>query len=118
MEFKNLNQFKNLLKVGSKLGCIYHCAFAGRLATGQVLYKDQDLGVREVSIVQTNSFALRTPRISGEFVDSWCDFPKASMCKIEDNRLTIYEESRSAVSTDNQEATVKIPVLTYWFVED
>lgn len=39
-------------------------------------YVYRDYGVREVSIRQSNSFALATPK-DGEMVDSYCEWPKA-----------------------------------------
>lgn len=131
---KTLSDFKKRLKVGVKLHCIHHLTFAGRDEQGVVIYKDKDLGIREVSIVQSNSFALKTDRKepvytldefnnrieSGEFisktVDSWCSYPKASEAKIVDeNTITIFEpDTRNGQA---YETAPKIAVLTYKFID-
>lgn len=43
----------------------------------------KDMGVRQVSIVQSNSFAFKNP-VTGN--DSWCDWPKK-------NEVTFYPET-------------------------
>lgn len=106
-QFKTVSEFKKILAVGDKLHCIFHMEFAGRTPEGQIIYKDKDRGVREVSIKQTNSFALKTMRTDGETQDNWCNYPKASEAKVENNVLTVFETQR-----DN---TV-LPILTYKFV--
>lgn len=106
---KTLSEFKKRLKIGTKLQAIHHLTFAGRDTEGKVIYKDSSLGIREISIVQSNSFALKTVRTTGETVDSWCSYPKASECIFKDeNTLTILEEQRTGE---------KIPVLTYTFMD-
>ncbi len=98
--------FKRLLQLGAQVHCVYHMAFAGRDAQGQPIYKDEDKGVRKVSRKQTNSFALKTTKTTGEIVDSWCSYPKASEVIIKDNQITILEE-------DFRNKGTMIPVLTY-----
>lgn len=102
-QFSNLSQFKKNLKVGAKLAAIYHKEFAGRDEQGNPVWKDKVLDVRGISIVQSNAFACKTVRSDGKEVDSWCHLPKAKDAKIENNRLTIFEDDGS-------------PILTYWFV--
>lgn len=73
---QNLNQFKKRLQVGVQLETIH--AMLG------------SFGVRKVSIVQTNSFALETMR-EGKLVDSWCEYPSAKDFEIIDsNTAAIY----------------------------
>lgn len=103
-----LADFKRLLTVGTMVHCIFHMERAGRDEKGNMLYKDLDRGAREVSIKQTNSFALKTVKTDGTTVDSWCHYPKAAECKIENNRITIYEEDREGK---------QIPILTYWLTD-
>lgn len=106
---KTVSDFKKRLNVGVKLQATHHLTFSHRDENGKVIYKDKDLGIREVSIVQSNSFALKTPREVGVFVDSWCAYPKASECTfIDENTIQIFETDR-----DN----VKFPVLTYKFID-
>ncbi len=107
---KNLSDFKKRLKIGQKLQAVNHLTFAGRnTETGEPIYQDKDLGVREISIVQSNSFALKTIKQDGSTVDSWCPYPKAKECVFNnENSITILEEQRSGAL---------IPVLTYTFVE-
>lgn len=94
---KTLSDFKKALKIGVKLSAIHHKTFDRRDEDGNVIYKDSSLGIREVSRLQTNSFALKTTRTSGEIVDSWCAFPKASECTFADNAITIHEIDRDGV---------------------
>lgn len=69
---KTLADFKRALTLGSKWSCYNH------------LY-NSDMGVREVSMVRSNSFGFRVIRESGEEVTSLCDFPKASDIEITSN---------------------------------
>ena len=121
--FNNVAQFKKFLAVGVKLKATHHQAFAGRDEEGKVIYKDQDLGIRPVSIVQTNSFALKTTRENGEVVDSWCDYPAASQAKVENGKIVMYEpdlrQMKGHVSTNSEEYQnlPLIPILTYEIVQ-
>jgi hypothetical protein len=105
---KTVAEFKRLLSVGVKLHTIHHKTFMGRDEKNNPIYGDKDLGTREVSIVQSNSFALKTTHSDGKVVDSWCSYPKASECSFPDpNTITILDWD-----TD----TTKSKVLTYKFV--
>jgi hypothetical protein len=131
---KTLSDFKKRLVVGVKLQTTYHCATNGtRDENGNPCLFDEDKGIREISIVQSNSFALKTLKKSpimakgmtkdenginhwNEFetklTDSWCQYPKASEFKIIDaNTCTIYEQDFR-----ERNSTKLIPVLTYKFV--
>ena len=66
---KNLSDFKKRLSPGVKLATEH-------AKLGQ-------LGVREVSRVQTNAFTLLTDK-NGEMVESWCYFPKTSEFEVLD----------------------------------
>lgn len=91
--FKTLAEFKRVLAVGDKLHCMNH-----------VLNKD--MGIREVSIKQSNMFALKTPNTNGGFQDQWLEYPKASSVRIEnDNTLVVLR-----VDTNT-------PALTYKLVD-
>jgi hypothetical protein len=106
---KNLTDFKKRLQVGKKLHAIHHLSFNGRDEKGTQLYTDKDLGTREISIVQTNSFALKTTKQDGSIVDSWCQYPKAKECIFKDqNTITILKEQRDGKL---------IPMLTYTFID-
>ena len=90
---KNLSQFKQRLKVGTLLETTH-----ARLGS---------FGIRPVSIVQTNSFALATEKPEG-IVNSWCEYPKAKDIEFPDeNTVEVYWEMNG-----NREK-----VLTYSFVE-
>ena len=87
-KIENLSQFKKALQVGIKLQTTHH-TFG-------------NMGVREVSIVQSNSFALETIR-EGKKVDSWCEYPKSKdlICN-GSNEVTVFwgeGEKREAVLT-------------------
>lgn len=71
---KTLADFKRRLKVGTLL------------ATES---RHGDLGIRPVSIVQSNAFALKTTRPDGTVADSWCEFPKARDFKVVDENTVL-----------------------------
>lgn len=73
---KNLADFKRRLKVGVELE-------ATNTRYGY-------MGIRKVSIVQNNSFALETLK-NGEIINSWCEFPKAKDFEvIDENTVNIF----------------------------
>jgi len=109
---KSLSDFKKRLKVGVSIQTTFHTASDGRDEKGVLKFKDEDRGVREVSIVQTNSFALKTKK-DGKETDSWCQYPKASECKILDEN-TIQILDRDFRVREGEKPL--IPVLTYKFV--
>ena len=107
-QFSNLAQFKKHLAVGQKIDCIYHMKFVGREGD-KIIYTDEVQPTREVSIVQSNSFAVKTENTDGKIVNSWCTYPKAADAKIIDNtKLVIYETDRKGIT---------LPVLTLSFPE-
>lgn len=91
---KTLSDFKRRLKVGEKLHTFNNLM-------------GKDMGIRELSIVKSNSFAFRTQKYDGKIVDSWCFYPSAkNFVVVDDNTVQILEEN------DN----IKFPILTYKFV--
>lgn len=107
---KNLTQFKNRIQVGVRIKGTSHMAFVGRSHDNSPIFGDKDLGIREVSIKQSNAFALKTTRNDGSIVDSWCDYPKASRCRFNGpDSITIIEEQENG--------EIK-PVLTYEFINN
>jgi hypothetical protein len=107
---KSVAEFKRALKIGRKVNGQHHLTFAGRNQDGSPIWITKDLGTREVSIVQSNSFALKTQKHDGTYQDSWCSYPKATECVFNaDGSLTILEEQRDGK---------KIPVLTYAIIND
>lgn len=90
---KTLADFKRRLTVGTQLETIN--ANYG------------NMGIRPVSIVQTNAFALKTTKKDGSTTDSWCDFPKAKNFEaVDKNTANIYWETRNGREL----------ILTYKFV--
>lgn len=63
LQINSLADFKKALKVGVEVETEHA--------------KIGSFGIRKISIVQTNSFALSTTKKNGEIVDSWCQYPKA-----------------------------------------
>lgn len=103
---KTVADFKRLLQVGIKVNCIWHLEPAGRDTEGKPIFKNLDRGPRECTIKQTNSFALKTwKEKESKFVDSWCQYPKASEVEINENKITIFETDRDGK---------RRAVLTYW----
>lgn len=78
----SLAEFKRKLQVGSKWQALNHI-------------DQKDLGIREVSKVQTNAVAFKMP--NGR--DSWLYFPKAKDLKVEGDSFTVLEDGT--------------PILTY-----
>lgn len=90
MAYSTFASIKRSFKVGTKFETIYHKEFAGRDENGNVLYKDKNMGVREVSIVQSNAVAFKN-EATGR--DSWLQYPKASDVKVIDDRtFQVYED--------------------------
>ncbi len=108
---KTLADFKRALHVGKKIHTIFHCAFSHRDETGKTFHKDEDKGIREISIVQATQFAVKTTKADGTSVDSWCMFPKASEVKIDGNKITIME-------ADRVNSNIAYPVLTYTLIDE
>lgn len=102
---KTLADFKKRVQIGTKIHGFLHSFNSGEIV--------RDYGIREVSIVQTNSFALKTPKLDGsgnetELVDSWCQFPTAKFFEWEDeNTAKIFAEGRNGE---------RLLCLTYKFV--
>lgn len=130
--FKTLAEFKRVLQPGDKMHTINHMKTIGRDEhTNKVIYGDYVYPVREVSIKKTNMFALKTENNdlktgipNGTYCDSWLEFPAASMCKIEDNKLIILKRDTRQftggmmdISNPEYRALPLIPTLTYWFAE-
>lgn len=75
---KNLSQFKQAIKVGTKL----------KVTT--FWFGKPETTIRTVVKAQTNNFATSFTRPNGEFIDSsWMDYPKAKDCKIHDNVMEV-----------------------------
>lgn len=109
---KTIADFKKRLQVGTKVHTIYHQASAGRDEQGNLLLKNEDKGVREISIVQSNSFALKTTRTDGKIVDSWSNYPKLKEVNfIDENTILI-----KSIDFRQKDDEVLIPCLTYKFI--
>lgn len=83
---KTLADLKRALSVGSKWQGFHH-------------FQNRDLGVREVSKVQSKAVAFATP--GG---DSWLEFPKASQVKFDadGNGFTLVNDQGQAVLSYKQ----------------
>jgi hypothetical protein len=90
---KSIADFKRRMVVGAKVSTLLY-------------YKDQDgnlqlqhnYGIRTVTVHQSNSFALATPKTNGEVVNSWCNWPKKSEFKVIDsNTVEIHFDSGKLV---------------------
>lgn len=84
---KNVSQFKKRLVVGQKLHGIRFGQW-GRILERNL--PDTDIGIRPITVVQSNSFSLET-MVDGEKTSAWCEIPKASQCEFPDeNTIIIY----------------------------
>lgn len=108
LQLNTVADFKRAIKVGTKLHCVYHKGIAGYDEKRQPIWKDIDKGERIVSIVQSNKFALATPKTDGSVENSWLDFPKREEVVFNGNKATILEQDIANNYT---------PVLTYTFVD-
>jgi hypothetical protein len=88
-EIKTLAEFKRKLALNAEVHTIFHQNPIGRDTEGKRIYNSIDKGIRKVTILQTNCFALATEK-KGEIVDSFCYFPKSKNVVIEDNKVNIY----------------------------
>jgi hypothetical protein len=106
-QMRTLADFKRKLTIGTKLETIYHKTPVDRDIDGTIIYESTNLGIAEVSVVNKTNFAVKRLK-KGKFVDSWCDFPKASECTIVDSdTIEIYEND-----------TKNDLILTYRFINE
>lgn len=101
---KTIADIKRAFVLGSKWQTIYHREFAGRaIENGKevIEYKDKDMGIRAISIVQTTQVAFATIKADGTVKDSWIQFPK--------KQEVIFRDENSFTILDNDGK----PVLTY-----
>lgn len=95
---KTLADFKRRIKPGVKLHTIFH-SMSG----------DIDKGIRPVTIVRTQNFALKTEQ-PDKIIDSWVNFPKANDFKIVDCNTI-------QMMVLNPRTNHLQPILTYKFIE-
>jgi DNA polymerase III delta prime subunit len=102
---KTIADIKRAFTLGSKWKTIYHKEFSHRELNDQgkelIIYKDKDLGEREISIAQTTQVAFKTMTKEGTFKDSWITFPKSKEVIFKD------ENTFTVLDYDG------VPVLTY-----
>lgn len=115
---RTIADFKRALKVGVKVGAIRFNNRYQKNEAGEFITEENPMPIREASIVQTNSFALKTTNSDGKVVDSWCGFPSKSEVHIENNIVTILEEDlRLRTGADNEKLPM-IPILKYWVLAE
>ncbi len=107
---KTIAELKRAIKVGGKLSSTYHLSFAGRDENGKAIYKDEYKGIREISLVMSTQFALKTFYTKdGKYRDSFMPWPKSKEVLFnDDGSFTILEEMDGKM----------IPVITYHFQPD
>jgi hypothetical protein len=102
---KTIADIKRAFTLGSEWHTVYHKEFAGRTVDENgkelILYKDKDMGIRKISIVQKTQVAFATPKSDGAFRDSWIPFPKRDEVIFKD------EKSFTILNFDGT------PLLTY-----
>jgi hypothetical protein len=107
-EIKTLAEFKRKLTLNTEVHTIFHQNPIGRDTEGKSIYNSIDKGIRKVSILQTNCFALATEK-EGKIIDSFCYFPKATNVTINDNKINIFEQLKNGD---------KILLLTYSIIQN
>lgn len=120
----SLADFKRKLKVGQKIACImYKNPYPRQHGDPLPATIQEERPIREISIVQSNCFAIKTVQ-TDKTIDSYCYYPKASECKIENNRLTIYDKDLRQgkggcmmPGYPEYDSLPEIPIMTYWLVE-
>ena len=105
---KTLADFKRRIRPGVIIHGTFHRKFIGR-ENNECIWGDEDLGERGVSVVQTNSFALKTVRKDGTIMHSWCSFPRAS-------QLRILDEDTVTIMEQDDRTKEFYPILTYKFI--
>jgi hypothetical protein len=100
-QFKTLAEFKRLIQVGVLLNCV--SSNFKRNEEGKMTIERTTRPTRPVSIKQGNAFTLRTIKQDGSEVDSWCYYPAATECKIQNNVLIIYDDVRDGDTTTTEE---------------
>jgi hypothetical protein len=111
-----LAEFKRALQVGRMVHTVYHCKTDGeRGEKGVIQYKDESKGIARITQVKSSQFAVE--RMYKEVpTDSWCNYPKATECRFNENgSITILEQDhRHGAPTYGK----MIPVLTYRVLEE
>ena len=102
---KTLADFKRRIRPGVVMHGTFHRKFIGR-ENNECIWGDEDLGERGVSMVQSNSFALKTIRKSGESVVSWGSFRRAS-------QRGIVDEETGTIMGEEDRAKELYPIETY-----
>lgn len=129
---KTLADFKRELKVGRKVKTIYHLKVIGYSSPfpendttaklhkdQQPIYGDADMGIREIAKVNSIGFSCWTER-DGKKTQSYCEFPKSSEFKIEDNKAIILTPDLRGLHgnmSEHEKTAPKIKILTYEFVD-
>lgn len=102
---KTIADIKRAIVVGAKFHTMFHRLPTGKYdENGLAIYTDKDLGIREVSVSQSNSFAFKSVKPDGSTSNSWCDWPKKDQVKFID------EKSFQIVNPDGK------PILTYTLI--
>jgi hypothetical protein len=113
--FTSYAQFKQIIQVGMTIHSVYHMMNGTKGEEGKPVFEDGEPQIREVSIKQTNAFALKTWQFSKKkWVDSWFHYPKATDCEIKDNKIMFYTTT-SYYTEQNQKKELRIPMITYYF---
>lgn len=100
---KNVADFKRELIEGRTVKMVHHVEFKGRDEKGIAIYGDAQPVERKVKKVFSTQVCFETP----EGKESWIQFPKASKCIIQDNKVTYLEEDHRVANKP------LIPLLTY-----
>lgn len=118
--FNSVNEFKKILEKGDKLLCTSHMAVAGRDENLQPIFKDEIKPVRQVSIKQSNRFALAT-NVNGTITNSWVEIPPAKFCKVVDNKLIImvrdYRLFKGGLMDEKNPDYAKLPLIPRTTIE-
>ena len=115
IEIKSLADFKKTIKVGMKIHTIWHQWKWTTGENGYCIFEEKVSESREISIIKSNQFAIKTPKSDGTFVDSWMLHPKASECTIKDNSITINYET--TINANTREKKI-IPFMTYFLIAE
>jgi len=106
---KTLADFKRALTVGRVLQYIYHETTFYKGETGKIAYKQTSYEPEKRTVKTVSSSQVSFTKENGTV--TWLQFPKASECLIEGNKVTILEPC------DRIEGKPMLPIITYIFSE-
>jgi len=115
---KTIADLKRAVKVGAKIGYIHYNNRSSKTPAGEFISEAIHNPIREISIVMSHAFAIRTQHTDGTLIDSWVIYPKGKDCKIEGNKVTVFERDFRHIGKLQVNQLPMVPVATFWIEDD